>query len=839
MLAGLPAFHGPTQESTIALRFKHAPRDISVYRPGISQAIERVIQKAMSLSPADRYSNMGEFVKAFDVAVAAPWQLLGASAQPQYIKLRRRAIGIAVAAAVVSSVAVLAAKRGWIRGLGVPTDSTQVAVLPIETGGATANGSAPFELFHTALRRWQDLHVVSLDRTLDVLTKRPAGRLTFEDLGSIAVSLGARRLVLVKPTQTPTGPAVFAEYRDVVDGSLHYAQVDLPSDSSRVAAAYAALADSMVLRGGSDGGEGGTTGPRHLFATQAFIRAASARDQWDLTRADSELDRAVSLDSSFSRAYLWQAQQRSWEGREAQDWVVLADRALRDTSALTPTERLMGRGLALLGRARYPEACSAYKNLIRADSMNFAGWYGLGECNRNDRVVVADARSPSAWSFRSSLRQTVTSYVRAFQLIPATYRGFEGNGYKRLRDLLFMSGNRSPDGHSLGEPVQDFSGIPTIVGDSITLIPWPQSAVLSQSVSNSGSTAVVTRLRAAFDTVVSRWASTFPRSAATKEAVANTLEMRGEPAALDTIAVAEHLTQDPSERVRLAAARLSMELKFAASGPGAGIEEVLKSADSLLDHNQKPATADIAGFLAPVAAMTGQCQRTAQLLRHAALVSGADNVPADVVRDIAELEAYVVVGCHPPDARRRLDDIDKRFVLQKGIEPLQRAKYRQLNVIVRAMVPLDSLWVTRLADSGGRTIVAERELLQTRRDSARARLDEVARVRHGLEAGRVTADAVVPEARAWLLLADTTRAIASLESALASARMAIPLQIGEPRYNAGRMGFLIQAYALHAQLLANRDRVRARQSARVAATMWSHADVELRPIVARLREIMK
>ncbi len=72
MLAGLPAFHGPTQESTIALRFKHAPREISVYRPGISQAIERVIQKAMSLSPADRYANMGEFVKAFDAAVVAP-----------------------------------------------------------------------------------------------------------------------------------------------------------------------------------------------------------------------------------------------------------------------------------------------------------------------------------------------------------------------------------------------------------------------------------------------------------------------------------------------------------------------------------------------------------------------------------------------------------------------------------------------------------------------------------------------------------------------------------------------------------------------------------------------
>ena len=34
MLAGLPAFHGPTQEWTIALRFKHAPREISAIDRG-------------------------------------------------------------------------------------------------------------------------------------------------------------------------------------------------------------------------------------------------------------------------------------------------------------------------------------------------------------------------------------------------------------------------------------------------------------------------------------------------------------------------------------------------------------------------------------------------------------------------------------------------------------------------------------------------------------------------------------------------------------------------------------------------------------------------------------
>jgi hypothetical protein len=98
---------------------------------------------------------------------------------------------------------------------------------------------------------------------------------------------------------------------------------------------------------------------------------------------------------------------------------------------------------------------------------------------------------------------------------------------------------------------------------------------------------------------------------------------------------------------------------------------------------------------------------------------------------------------------------------------------------------------------------------------------------------------VVPDAKLWLVLGDTTAAIEALEMALNSARRATPLLTDEARYNTARMGFLIQAYALHAQLLANRDRIKARQSARIAATMWRGADPELQPTVAKLRDIIK
>jgi serine/threonine-protein kinase len=122
MLAGMPAFHGPTQESTIALRFRVPPRDISVYRPGISQAIERVIQKAMSLTPADRYSNMTEFVKAFDAALTAPGVRAGSFSR----KHRGRTLAaIAATVIVVALLALYGRTHGWFGSASIPADTSQ------------------------------------------------------------------------------------------------------------------------------------------------------------------------------------------------------------------------------------------------------------------------------------------------------------------------------------------------------------------------------------------------------------------------------------------------------------------------------------------------------------------------------------------------------------------------------------------------------------------------------------------------------------------------------------------------------------------------------------------
>src|SRR5688572_21736949 len=60
MLAGMQPFVGPTPESIIAQRLSHAPRPLRVYRPTISPRVEAVIERALAITPADRFQRSEE-----------------------------------------------------------------------------------------------------------------------------------------------------------------------------------------------------------------------------------------------------------------------------------------------------------------------------------------------------------------------------------------------------------------------------------------------------------------------------------------------------------------------------------------------------------------------------------------------------------------------------------------------------------------------------------------------------------------------------------------------------------------------------------------------------------
>ncbi len=106
MLAGQPPFTGPTAESVVFQHLNAAPPRVTLMRPGVPEAVERAIVKALAKSPADRFATGEELVAALAPEEAPP------AAAAAVTPARRFPIRnlLALGAAVV----LVAAAAGWL-----------------------------------------------------------------------------------------------------------------------------------------------------------------------------------------------------------------------------------------------------------------------------------------------------------------------------------------------------------------------------------------------------------------------------------------------------------------------------------------------------------------------------------------------------------------------------------------------------------------------------------------------------------------------------------------------------------------------------------------------------
>lgn len=70
MIAGVPAFLGPTPQSVISQRLTFRPTPVSQFRDTVPPALEAIIDRSMMLVPADRYQTAEEMVAALREARA-------------------------------------------------------------------------------------------------------------------------------------------------------------------------------------------------------------------------------------------------------------------------------------------------------------------------------------------------------------------------------------------------------------------------------------------------------------------------------------------------------------------------------------------------------------------------------------------------------------------------------------------------------------------------------------------------------------------------------------------------------------------------------------------------
>jgi TolB-like protein/tetratricopeptide (TPR) repeat protein len=155
MLAGEPAFTGPTPQAVLLRAMTERPRALNSSRAGVPHALDAVISRAMALTPADRFPSMAAFAQGLSAvmqptvgtAAPAPQALQGAEPSPpprppsHRPMLSRRPLFAMLALGMLIGVGVLFA---WRRGQGSGSQAEgavkRLAVLPFENLGDSADG---------------------------------------------------------------------------------------------------------------------------------------------------------------------------------------------------------------------------------------------------------------------------------------------------------------------------------------------------------------------------------------------------------------------------------------------------------------------------------------------------------------------------------------------------------------------------------------------------------------------------------------------------------------------------------------------------------------------------
>jgi tetratricopeptide (TPR) repeat protein len=817
-------------------------KSISSVRPAVPDAVVLAIEVALAKRPGERFPRAADFARA----LVEPGMGTVSVERQRRARRRWRAALIGGGAAALALAAVLVLPRV----LGAGLNPALYVVVPF---GHRA-GAAPKLLkgdqcelrVYEELDRWADVQIV--DRFLVSSERQQRGDPvpTFRDALGIARAVGSGMLIWGELWQDGDSVVVRGGLYDVGHrGRLVRAHsIRLGPGLGDLDLKFRELADSLLL---------GRVQPRAVRAARsagsvtawlAYARGDEALQRWDLDQAAAAFSEALAANPDFPQANLWLAQARAWAGAPTSAWLAYATRALAAADSLGETDRELARGLVALARERYPEACDAYRHTVALDSNAFVGWFGLGECQERDRLVVRDSTSSSGWAFRSSQHAAIAAYRRALELVPAVHRAFAGAAYARLERLFYTQPFLYRAGYARRPDTIQFAAHPGLAADTLTFVPHPKAAWLAGAPGTASPTlaAALAHNRAMLRAITATWVRGFPTSPDALEAHARVLETVGELAdardpersALDAVRAAQRAAVDSLQHLRLAVAevRLLVKLERFAEAHAVG--------DSLLAVWPAP-DPNAAAWLAGVAVLTGQVNRAAALL---ALDVSAPFVtpegvhvvlPASVAAAARALLVYAAVGA-PAES---LSAVERRVtrLVASWVEPQRQAAARRAALSDPAMLAFPQLGAreAHAGRVGGNYLLELQRSLVRDPAAVRAGIARLDSSRGDLRPGDVAIEIVYQEA--WLLVAvgDTAAAVERLDRSL-NALPALGTALLEQVPQAAG---LVRAMALRAELAAaTGDWTTAPRWARAVTALWRDADPDLGAVVARMAALV-
>src|SRR5712691_9534052 len=509
MLTGEAPFVGTTPQQVMRKQLVETPGAGRVARH-IPSALNRVVQRAMAKSPANRYQSASELVAALGRPSLPVPRLLGLP--------RRWWVGL-VTAAVLGGVAVAVVPRVF---LGAKLDPSLYIVVPFGHRGGAApvllNGDQCELLIYDAFRRWADVRVMDGLRVDDERLRRGNPPATLREALATARQLRSGLLVWGQAGELGDSIQVHAALYDVASGDVVRAHaIHFSKDLHELGRKFNELADSLLLNPHSPTGAAGAIGTDRLAAWRAYSSGDSAVGAWDFPTAARAFRAAIEIDPQYPHANLWLAQVSEWLGESASQWRSFAVAALASARLLGPQDRARAEALLAMADRRFDQACARYRQLLSRDSLDFTACFELYGYHRKDRLVVKDATSASGWRFRGSYQTALEAYRRALQIVPSVHLAFRGEAFARLPSLLFTETHVFRGGYALTPDTVLFGAWPTLDHDTLAFVPYvlkdllagrhgtvPADLTVEQAVAHN---------REVLRSITAEWVRVFPNSA--------------------------------------------------------------------------------------------------------------------------------------------------------------------------------------------------------------------------------------------------------------------------------------------------------------------------------------
>jgi tetratricopeptide (TPR) repeat protein len=846
MLAGMPPFHGVTQQALYAQHLNAPPPSLCSERENCPPEMDDAVRRALSKVPADRFRTASEFVHALESGgiTSSRSQRTSAAARGK-VRTQRRWIAAAGVAAAIGVITMLAMRYMTPNASTAASalDSSRYAVIPFTARSPGTDTAMITARVADALSEWDGVQLTD-DRSMnEALRKHGDGELTLADARQIARQLGAGRLVWGEGSRDADSVVVRAAlYESTTENQLGTKSIRYSANDRPPSAAFRTLANALLRRGEEPPTLGDLAGGRpSLAAWRAYDEGRAAAARWDVTTAESRFRDAVTLDPEHAQAQLWLGIVQMWEGQPADAWRPATRRAVQLKDRLTTTDVKIANAQLAQAEGRYLEACVEYRQLVARDSSDVVGWYGLGECQSRDNAVIPDIKSPSGYRFRTGRQSAIRAYRHIVEDRAAPQPGF---AFKRLLDLLYIEGNRYRNG--VGKSGK-FGAYPSLDHDTLAFIPYPERKVLDgdRSAIPRTKAEAIDHNRSVARPLYVNWVKSEPANVEARIGLALLLELTEElknesPDGLSALAQntrALHMSTDSTERLLLARTQVRLLAKTADWRAAAAF------ADSLFTALPHPVSDTMAAMVG-IAALTGRIALTAEIIRaHPTSAifqfTAADGTPIELKpamqQDILTMYVYASLGACTDSLRdlpRRVD-----VALQSRVAESRRRAMRDAllaNTLAFAVPCLGPRFLSGIDDGEDYVIAMEQALGRGDASSVRALYASRQPGRVADRPGDLAIEYTYIES--WLLaqIGDTAAAIAHLDRSLNALPTLGRYLLDRPSQSAG----LVRAMGLRAELAAAAgDRQTARRWGSPVATIWAHADPELQPYVKRMRDL--